>query len=134
MQHRYFTDSQNGVIHGIVAKYMEPAASSFRIMVNTADKSIVKLMKNRMSAEAEVLFEKGKNDYIQNCGMRKSLMKRISYNDVYLTLEQLNEFNEFLDKLVTENSTADDPDKIRFKLFSSYISDDEDSLVQKSCC
>jgi len=122
------------VIHGIVAKYLEPAAAQFIIITNESEPAAADYIKNNLAQEAESIFEKAKQNFLKNCMMTKAMLNKLSYNELYMTFDELKEFNLLINNFVNNHSQPVKSDQICFRLFVSCISDDDNLADKKSCC
>ncbi len=111
------------VVNGIIAKYLAPTASHFKIISCDVDSSTAALVNDSISSQATVIFDKAKNNFLENCDGEICLPKRLYFGDLYLTLEEFREVNEILDHKLTKFGNCPSPDKTKYKIFISLAAE-----------
>jgi hypothetical protein len=122
------------VIHGITAKYLEPAAVNFKLIAQANDQTTIKLLKKQLSTDTEIIFDRAKQDFTSACASPGTVIKRLSYTDMYLTFDELSAFNALLDAQICAHSTKKHPDQLRYRVLISCIADDENVSLLPDCC
>jgi DNA-binding transcriptional ArsR family regulator len=109
-------------INGIVAKYYEPTAERFVIRHKDHDKDLSKVISNESQRVISNLYDNSRkivmNEMIKEERDTENTIEFVRSSDLYLTLEEAKEYNDFIKKLNRKHSENNSDGRKRYHMFS----------------